>query len=392
MIAYSRQDITQFDVDEVIKVLRSDMLTQGAVVPAFEQAVALHIDVKHALAVNSATSALHLACLALGLGVGDRLWTVPNTFVASANCGRYCGAEVDFVDIDPLTWNMSIAQLEEKLIVAKKKNKLPKIVVPVHFSGQATEQQAIWKLAQEYGFKVIEDASHSIGATRNDEFVGSCRWSDLTVFSFHPVKIITTGEGGMVCCNDDQLAEHIAMLRSHGITRDLVKFKGSHDDNPYHTTYVPWYYEQQLLGFNYRMTDIQAALGLSQLARLDGYIERRNQLAERYNNALKDLPIQLPTVQSENRSSFHLFVIRLKLNAIARTHQQVFESLRQKDIGVNVHYMPVHLQPYYRELGFKAGQYPEAENHGREAITLPLYPALTDQEQDYVIDTLKGIL
>lgn len=384
MIPYGRQDISEADIQVVVDVLRSDFLTQGPAVPAFENAVAGYCGAHYAVAVNSATSALHIACLALGVGSGDRVWTSPNTFVASANCALYCGAEVDFVDIDPRTWNLSVSRLREKLALAKEDGCLPKVVVPVHFSGQPTEQEAIWDLAQKYGFSILEDASHAIGASRNGELVGNCRWSDITVFSFHPVKIITTGEGGMALTNDERLAERMAMLRSHGITREASRFVDA--------SLGPWYYEQQMLGFNYRMTDIQAVLGISQLARLGGYIERRNVLAERYDHALRNMPLQLPIVQEENRSAFHLYVIRLKPNATGKAHRQVFESLRQRGIGVNLHYMPVHLQPYYRELGFVPGQYPEAEAHGQEAITLPMYSALTDQQQDQVVDSLHQIL
>jgi UDP-4-amino-4,6-dideoxy-N-acetyl-beta-L-altrosamine transaminase len=383
MIPYGRQDISDADIQAVMEVLRSDFLTQGPAVPAFEKAVAGYCRAQHAVAVNSATSALHIACLALGVGPGDWVWTSPNTFVASANCALYCGAEVDFVDIDPRTWNLSVPRLREKLVQAKKDGRLPKVVVPVHFSGQPTEQEAIWDLAQEYGFRVLEDAAHAIGASRNGEPVGSCRWADITVFSFHPVKIITTGEGGMALTNDDALAERMIMLRSHGITRETSRFA--------HASLGPWYYEQQMLGFNYRMTDIQAAMGTSQLVRLCGYVERRNMLAQRYDHALRELPLQLPTVRAENRSAFHLYVIRLNPNATDKAHRHVFESLRQRGIGVNLHYMPVHLQPYYRDLGFAPGQYPEAEAHGQEAITLPMYSALTDQQQDQVVDSLHQI-
>ena len=403
MIPYGRQDVTQADIDAVVAVLRADFLTQGPAVPRFERAIASRVHAKHAVAVNSATSALHIACLALGLGPGDRLWTVPNTFVASANCGRYCGAEVDFVDIDQRTSNMSVAGLTAKLARAKQDGRLPKVLVPVHFAGQPTEQEAIWALAQEYGFKVLEDASHAIGASRNGEPVGSCRWSDITVFSFHPVKIITTAEGGMALTNEGELSERMTMLRSHGITRDPARIQGnSHgpaslESRPpfghaFQTHVAPWYYEQQLLGYNYRMTDLHAALGSSQLERLNEYIERRNALARRYDQALKGLPLQLPTVQPQNRSAFHLYVVRLTRNASAKTHRQVFEELRQRGIGVNLHYIPVHLQPYYRELGFAPGQYPQAEEHGATAITLPLYSALTDEEQDQVVLALKETL
>jgi UDP-4-amino-4,6-dideoxy-N-acetyl-beta-L-altrosamine transaminase len=389
MIPYGHQDVRQADIDAVVDVLRSAFLTQGPAVPYFEEAVASRVRAKHAVAVNSGTSALHIACLALGLGPNDRLWTVPNTFVASANCGRHCGATVDFVDIDPLTWNVSLAKLREKLVWAEQAGQLPRILVSVHFAGQPTEQESIWELAQRYGFKVLEDACHAIGASRNGEPVGSCRWSDITVFSFHPVKIITTAEGGMALTNDPVLAERMLMLRSHGITRDGTRFQ-----NDVHNGQEPggWHYEQQVLGFNYRLTDIQAALGASQLERLDDYVTRRNELASRYDRALASLPLQLPTVQMANRSAFHLYVVRLKRHAPGKTYRQVFEELRERGVGVNLHYMPVHLQPYYRKLGFTDGQYPEAEAHGCEAITLPLYPALVEPEQDKVIETLKAVL
>lgn len=396
MIPYGRQDIDQSDIDAVVEVMRSDFLTQGPAVERFEQRVAAQVSAKHAIAVNSATSALHIACMALELGPGNRLWTVPNTFVASANCGRYCGADVDFVDIDPHNWNLSVPRLKEKLVQARKAGRLPTLLVPVHFSGQPTEQELIWELAQEYGFRVLEDASHAVGASRNGERVGSCRWSDITVFSFHPVKIITAGEGGMALTNDAGLAERMTMLRSHGITRDPARFRNvdhSAADVPsFQRQAAPWYYEQQMLGYNYRMTDIQAALGMSQLQRLGDYLERRNVLARRYDDALKGLPVELPTIQRGNKSSFHLYVVRLKLGAIAKTYSQVFNELRQRDIGVNLHYLPVHLQPYYRELGFKKGQYPVAEAYGESAITLPLFPALTDQQQDDVVSALKQVL
>ena len=395
MIPYGRQDITQSDIESVVEVLRSDFLTQGPAVPRFEAAVASCVTAKHAVAVNSATSALHVACLALKLGKGDMLWTVPNTFVASANCARYCGADVDFVDIDPLTWNLSVSALTEKLDRASEAGRLPKILVPVHFAGQPTDQEAIWDLARHYGVKVVEDASHAIGASRNREPVGSCRWSDITVFSFHPVKIITSGEGGMALTNDGALAERMAMLRSHGITRDSAHhgsvFNTTEDVAARHDS-PPWYYEQQMLGFNYRMTDIQATLGASQLKRLETYVDRRNALAHRYDQALHGLPLQLPGLRPGNVSAFHLSVVRLKRGAETRTHRQVFEDLRRKGIGVNLHYMPVHLQPYYRELGFSPGQYPEAEAHGREAITLPMYPGLTDAMQDRVVESLRETL
>jgi UDP-4-amino-4,6-dideoxy-N-acetyl-beta-L-altrosamine transaminase len=384
MIPYGRQSIGQEDIDAVSSVLQSDFLTQGPVVPAFEEAVARRVGAAHAVAVNSATGALHIACLALGLGPKQSLWTVPNTFVASANCARYCGAQVDFVDIDPLTWNMSVPALRIKLEQARRDGKLPSIVVPVHFAGQATEQAEIWALAQEYGFKVLEDASHAIGASRAGESVGSCRWSHITVFSFHPVKIITSGEGGMALTNDAGLADSMRRLRSHGITRDESAFS------------LPspgaWYYEQQGLGFNYRMTDIHAALGLSQLSKLDSFVAQRNALAGRYDALLADLPLQRPQVLHDNLSAYHLYVIRLPSGSARGEQRRLFDAMRERGIGVNVHYSPVHLQPYYRELGFGVGYCPEAEWHGSSAMTLPLYPALTHAQQNEVISALKDAL
>ena len=381
MIPYGRQDISAADIEAVIAVLRSDFLTQGPAVPRFEAVVAARVRAQHALACSSATAALHIACLALGLGKGDRLWTVPNTFVASANCARYCDADVDFVDIDLQTWNMSVPALEAKLARARKAGTLPKVVVPVHFAGQPTQQEHIWNLGKEFGFRVLEDASHSIGAARAGEPAGSCRWADAAVFSFHPVKIVTTAEGGMVLTNDESLAARVAMLRTHGITREPTRLLSPAPG--------AWYYEQQDLGFNYRMTDVQAALGASQMQRLDGYIERRNQLARRYDAALQGLPLRLPVVEPGNLSAFHIYVVRLESSA---ERARVFGALRERNIGVNVHYMPVHLQPYYRRLGFEPGHFPEAEAHGQTAITLPLYPTLSDQDQDQVIRALREVL
>lgn len=390
MIPYGRQDITQADIDAVTAVLRSDFLTQGPAVPAFEKAVCELVGVKHAVAVNSATSALHIACAALGLGPGDRLWTVPNTFVASANCARYCGADVDFVDIDPATWNMSVARLRDKLVTARRDGKLPKIVVPVHFGGQATEQQPIHELAREFGFRVIEDASHAIGASAQGESIGNCRWSDITIFSFHPVKIVTSAEGGMSLTNDGELAETMAMLRTHGITRDVKRMRGYRPEGAEPQSPPSWYYEQQMLGFNYRITDVHAALGRSQLDRIHEYVRRRNELARRYDVALRGLPLRLPVVQPGNLSAFHLYVVRLQ--GARKTHREVFDEMRRRGVAVNLHYSPVHLQPYYRELGFREGYCPEAEAHGREAITLPLYPTLSERDQDAVITALREAL
>jgi UDP-4-amino-4,6-dideoxy-N-acetyl-beta-L-altrosamine transaminase len=394
MIPYAHQEITQDDVDAVVHVLRSEFLTQGPAVPRFEQVVATRVGAKYAVAMNSATSALHVACAALGLGAGDWLWTVPNTFVASANCGRYCGAGVDFVDIDPVTWNLSIPKLKEKLVQAERVGRLPKIVVPVHFAGQPTDQEAIWDLAGRYGFRVLEDASHAVGASRNGEAVGSCRWSDITVFSFHPVKIVTSGEGGMALTNDAELAARMSMLRSHGITRDPARFRRDAQGvwGRASSGQRGSYYEQVMLGYNYRITDIQAALGASQMQRLASYVERRNALAAQYQRSLEDLPLRLPCVRPENRSAFHLYVVRLNGAAALVAHGQLFDDLRQRGIGVNVHYMPVHLQPYYRDMGFAPGQFSEAEAHGREAITLPLFAGLTDQAQSEVVRAIRQSL
>ncbi len=384
-IPYGHQSINEEDINEVCKVLRSNFLTQGPLVPSFEEAIAERVGGHHAVAVNSATSALHIACLAFGLKEGDFLWTVPNTFVASANCARYCGAKIDFVDIDPHSWNISVPALEAKLSFHRSENKpLPKIIVPVHFSGQPTEQEQIWELAQEYGFHVLEDASHSIGASRNDEPVGSCRWSDVTVFSFHPVKIITSGEGGMALTKDDELAWKMRILRTHGITRETEHLEQD--------SLGLWYYEQQTLGYNYRITDIQAALGLSQLKRLDEFVEQRNHLANRYNEFLKGEQIQIPKILQGNYSSFHLYVIRLPTRNRPELHKRIFEKLRKAGIGVNLHYMPVHLQPDYRRLGFYEGMFPESEAYSHEAISLPMYPNLSEQQQDFVIATLQEIL
>jgi UDP-4-amino-4,6-dideoxy-N-acetyl-beta-L-altrosamine transaminase len=384
MIPYGRQDITQADIDAVVQVLHSTNLTQGPAVPRFEQAVLSHCKAAHALAVNSATSALHISCMALGLGPGDWLWTTPNTFVASANCGLYCGAQVDFVDIDPRTYNLCAKALEQKLIAAEKAGRLPKIVVPVHLCGQPCDMQAIHALAQRYGFKIIEDASHAIGGKYLGEPIGNCRFSDITVFSFHPVKIITTAEGGMALTNDDKLAERLGLLRSHGITRDPALMTKPMDG--------PWYYQQVALGYNYRMTDLQGALGASQMNRLEQYVARRHELARRYDELLKDMPITTPWQHPDGYSGLHLYVIRLQLDKIQKTYLQVFETLREKNISVSLHYIPVHTQPYYQELGFKVGQFPEAERYYAEAISIPMYPIMSETEQDYVVSSLQEAL
>lgn len=381
MIPYGRQDITQEDIQAVKSVLESEYLTQGPAVSVFEQKVADYCGASHAVAVNSATSALHIACLALGLGPGDMLWTSPITFVASANCALYCGAEVDFVDIDPKTCNLSAERLEEKLKAARISGKLPKIVIPVHLCGQPCEMLRIWELSIEYGFRIIEDASHAIGAKYLGDPVGNCRFSDITVFSFHPVKIITTGEGGMALTKDPTIAEKMMLFRSHGITRDPKQMTHEPDG--------PWYYQQIELGFNYRITDIQAALGISQMDRLDEYVSRRHRIAERYRSHLQELPLSFQMQPANTYTAYHLFVIRLDVARISVSHRQVFESMRERGIGVNLHYIPVPSQPYYQNMGFKMGDFPESERYYSEAISLPMYPKLTEGEQDHVIESLK---
>ncbi|MCY6383771.1 UDP-4-amino-4,6-dideoxy-N-acetyl-beta-L-altrosamine transaminase [Hoeflea prorocentri] len=381
MIPYGRQTISQKDIDAVVDVLKSDFLTQGPAVERFEEAVAGYCTAQRAVSVSNATAALHLACLALGVGPGDLVWTSPVSFVASANCARYCGADVDFVDIDPDTVTMSVAALSDKLSEAAKKNRLPKVVIPVHLAGQSCAMEEIGRLADQYGFSVVEDASHAIGGTYQSEKVGNCRYSDIAVFSFHPVKIITTAEGGMAVTNQPQLADKMAMLRSHGITRDPELMDQPSDG--------PWYYQQLELGHNYRLTDIQAALGYSQLQKLDGFVARRTQLADRYGTLLQSLPLTLPVQPADTTSAWHLYVVRLMRDRIALDQRDVFEKLREAGIGVNLHYIPIHLQPYYRNLGFGPGDFPNAEGYYKEAISLPLFPALTDAEQDKVIEGLR---
>lgn len=384
MIPYGKQEITQADIDAVLDVLKSDFLTQGPLVPKFEQSVADHVGATHAVAVNSATSALHIACMALGLGEGDWLWTSPVTFVASANCGLYCGAQVDFVDINPQTYNMCPKALEAKLKKAEEGNCLPKVVVVVHLCGQPCSMQEIGALAKEYGFKVIEDASHAIGGKYKGEFIGNGRHSDVTVFSFHPVKIVTTAEGGMAVTNDDQLAEKMNLLRSHGITRDPALMTHEPDG--------PWYYQQVCLGYNYRMTELQAALGLSQMQRVDDFVARRHELAERYDRLLTGLPLTLPWQHPDSYSGLHLYVVRLQLEKTALSHREVYEALREERIGVNLHYIPVHTQPYYEQMGFKEGDFPQSMAYYREAISIPLFQGLTDQQQERVVSVLKDTL
>jgi UDP-4-amino-4,6-dideoxy-N-acetyl-beta-L-altrosamine transaminase len=384
MIPYGRQDITEADIEAVTAALKSDFLTQGPAVPQFEQVIAEHVGARFALAVNSATSALHIACLALELGPGDWLWTSPITFVASANCGLYCGAQIDFVDIDPNTYNLCPRALETKLIDAEKVGRLPKIVVAVHLSGQSCDMRAIHALSMKYGFKVIEDASHGIGGKYRGGFIGNCCYSDITVFSFHPVKVITTAEGGMALTNNSILADRMNILRSHGITRDPAQMTHPPDG--------PWYYQQIALGFNYRITDLQAALGISQMSRLDEYVVRRHKLAARYNDLLAGLPITLPYQHSDTYSAMHLYIVRLKLDRLRQSHREIFEKLRARGVGVNLHYIPVYSQPYYQSMGIDGKTFPEAERYYAEALSLPMFPALCDGEQDRIVTALWEVL
>lgn len=384
MIYYGKQDINEADIQAVEAVLRSDFLTQGPAIERFEQRVAQYCGVKYAVAVCNATSALHIACLAAGLGKGDLLWTSPITFVASANCARYCDADVDFVDIDENTYNMSVSALEQKLQEAKRQGRLPKIVVPVHMAGQSCDMRAIKKLSEEYGFTLLEDASHCIGADYADTKVGSCAYSDMAVLSFHPVKIITTGEGGMVLTNDAALYERLCLYRSHGITRDPRHMTKESDGD--------WYYQQVALGFNYRMTDIQAALGASQMDRLDAFVARRRALAARYDELLRDLPLKTPFVMDGAQPSWHLYIVRIDFDRVHKTKQQIFAKMREKGIALNLHYIPVHTQPYYEALGFHAEDCPAAVEYYREALTLPLYPSMTDAEQEMAARALREVL
>ena len=385
VIPYGRQDIQESDVSAVLEVLQSDFLTQGPAVPRFERAVAQYCGAGYSVAVNSATSALHIALMALDVGVGDFVWTSPNTFVASSNAALYCGASIDFVDIDPETYNISVSALHQKLKRAERLGKLPKVVIPVHLTGQPCDMRAIHDLAQRYGFKIIEDASHAIGGLYQGNPIGNCEFSDITVFSFHPVKIITTAEGGMALTNQADLAERMGLYRSHGITRNPTSMTHAADG--------PWYYQQIELGYNYRMTDMQAALGHSQIKRLRHYIQRRHEIADRYSRNLADLPLKLPMQPSFSYSAYHLYVVRLDLDSIfPRTHLDVFQFLRNSGILVNLHYIPVHTQPYYQNLGFAWGDFPNAEEYYRTAISLPMYPTLTVDVQDQVIVALCKIL
>lgn len=384
-IPYGKQDITQADIDAVVSVLKSDFITQGPELPAFESAISSYTNSQYCVAVNSATSALHLACMVLDVAAGDTVWTSPITFVASANCARYCGADVDFVDIDPGTFNLCPVNLRDKLEKHSAQGlPLPKVVIAVHMAGQSCRMREIKALGDEYGFRIIEDASHAIGGRYLDRPVGDCAFSDLCVFSFHPVKIITTAEGGAITTNDPTLADRLLQLRSHGITRDATRWETQD------ALVGDWYYEQQTLGMNYRMTELQAALGKSQMARLDDYVERRHQRVERYHDLLSDLPLQLPECRSGCYSSYHLFIVQIKQGKALR--KRLFEALRAKNIGVNVHYIPVHLQPYYRRLGFNEGQFPVAEGYYERAMSLPLFPMMSDEQQCYVAEAIRSVL
>lgn len=378
-IPYGRQDVNDEDIKAVIEVLRSDFLTQGPMVPAFESTVANYCGAKYAIAVNSATSALHLSCLALNVKKGDIVWTSPISFVASANCALYCGATIDFVDINPKTYNLDLEALSRKLELAKKYNKLPKIVIPVHLAGQSCDMEGIFKLSLKYGFKIIEDASHAIGGKFKNEPIGNCQFSDITIFSFHPVKIITTGEGGMALTNNLELNKKMCLLRSHGINREPEEMRFAQEGS--------WYYEQTDLGYNYRMTDIQAALGISQMRRIDFFVNKRNQIASKYNRAFENTILIAPW-QDNNYSAFHLYVVRLPQRDKKNNRNEVFEGLRQKGIQVNIHYIPIYHHPYYKKMNFNALDFPEAELYYKEAISLPIYPSLSDAQQNEVIDKL----
>lgn len=384
-LQYGKQSISQDDIDSVVEVLKSDFLTQGPMVPIFEEVIASYCNAKGAVAANSATSALHIACLALGVKEGDIVWTSANTFVASANCALYCGAKVDFVDIDPNTFNISITHLKEKLLIASKNGSLPKVLIPVHLCGNPCDLEEIYRLSREYGFKIIEDASHAIGAKYKDERIGNCKFSDITVFSFHPVKIITSGEGGMAVSNDEKLLEKLYAYRSHGITseRKLMLPK---------PTYEIWNYQQFFLGYNYRMTDLQAALGVSQSKSLDKFVSERNSQALYYHDLLKNLPLKMQVIDSHSYSSYHLFVIRFFLEELKLNQKEIYESLKSYKIFANLHYIPVYLQPYYENLGFSRGHCPEAEKYYCDALSLPLYPGLEPQDQEYVVQALRNII
>ena len=384
MIPYGKQDVSQDDIDAVVDVLKSDYLTQGPIVPKFEKSLSDFTKAKYSVVVNSATSALHIACKALEVSPGDMVWTSAITFVASANCALYCGANVDFVDIDSNSYNICIESLTKKLELARLSGNLPKVLIPVHLSGQSCDMKSIFELSKEYGFAIIEDASHAIGGMYTDEPVGNCKFSDIAVFSFHPVKIITSGEGGAAMTNNPKLDQKMRLFASHGITRNTELMENVPDG--------PWYYEQLSLGSNYRMTELQAALGLSQMSRINSFIQKRHQIAKRYNDELKHLPLTLPAQGNEHYSSYHLYIIRLKLDAIQKSHKEIFKELIHEGLGVNLHYIPVYHHPYFKKLGFKKGYCPEAENYYREAISIPIYFGLSDELQDQAIETILKVL
>lgn len=384
MIPYGRQSIDKEDIDAVLKVLKSDFLTQGPCVPLFEKEITTKVGAEYGIAVNSATSALHIACMSLNLKPGDWLWTSPITFVASANCGVYCGANIDFVDIDPVTFTLCPVELEKKLVSAEAKGKLPKIVIAVHLAGQSCNMEKIFNLSKRYDFKVIEDASHAIGAKYQEEYIGNCRYSDIAIFSFHPVKIITSAEGGIALTNNKVLADNMRLHRSHGITRnkELMEEK----------TPAPWYYEQIDIGFNYRMTDLQAALGMSQLAKLDYFVTKRNNIAKRYNKLLADLPLSLPVINPDNYSAFHLYIVQIKIEELEISQKEIFNYLIRNGINVNLHYIPVHTQPFFRKLGFKKNDFHKSMAYYSKAISLPIYPALEEQQQEFIILKMRELI
>ena len=382
LIQYARQNIIQSDIDAVINALESDFLTQGPTVPRFENAVAERVSASYAVATNSATSSLHLACLALGLGPGDLLWTVPNSFVASANCGRLCGADVDFVDINPTSYCMDVEALELKLKKSECSGSIPKVIVVVHYSGRSADMKSIRKIADRYEISVIEDAAHAIGGSYLGKPIGCCEFSDITVFSFHPVKVMTTGEGGMAITNDSEIAARISRTRTHGITRNPDEME---NNNP-----LPWEFEQHNLGFNYRMTELQAALGLSQLERLDSFVARRRQIAEQYNEKLLDLPLIVPNIEWLNESAWHLYPVLVDSENM--TKSELYYSLLDKGIKSNVHFIPIHTHPYYQKMGFRPGDYPVSEWFYSSELSLPMYFELSNSDQQQVIDALSTIL